>query len=274
MGIFGLYLKHAFTVEASFYMHTDWLMFARKVLGIEGHNLDRVRRILRAFYKAFDCMLVLNSDQRTWLSGHRMNLDPARVHQTAHWVNMQFKPCLPDKQKIFGIDENCFVMLYVGRVSNEKGVLELTEIYREAKQKHDNLKMVIVGKGPAVEQLQRENRDALFISWVDQSLLPQIYSSADLLVLPSKFDTFCNVVLEALSCGLPVIAYAQKGPKDIIRHGKDGYLVNTLIEMQQKICEFLSMENQEYFRLSAIERATCYEADKIIEGLMEVLIKD
>ena len=61
MGFFGLYLKQAYTVETSFYMHTDWLMFARKVLNIEGHNLNRVRRMLRSFYKAFDKVFELNS---------------------------------------------------------------------------------------------------------------------------------------------------------------------------------------------------------------------
>ena len=91
MGIFGLYLKHAYTVEASFYMHTDWLMFARKVLNIEGSNLNRVRRILRSFYKSFDNVLVLNSDQKKWLSGSQMGLNPNKVHQAAHWLNTHFE---------------------------------------------------------------------------------------------------------------------------------------------------------------------------------------
>jgi len=88
MGIFGLYLKHAYTVEASFYLHTDWLMFAQKELNIEGHNLNRVRRILRSFYKAFDNVIVLNSDQKKWLSGSQMGLNPEKVHQAIDfWHN-------------------------------------------------------------------------------------------------------------------------------------------------------------------------------------------
>ncbi|MDR2915007.1 MAG: hypothetical protein LBV74_09290 [Tannerella sp.] len=54
MGLSGLYLKYAYTVEASFYMHTDWVMFAKKVLKIEKHNLNRVRRILRLLHNSFD----------------------------------------------------------------------------------------------------------------------------------------------------------------------------------------------------------------------------
>jgi len=275
MGLFGIYLKHAYTVEASFYLHTDWLMFARKVLNIEGHNLSRVRRLLRVFYNAFDKVLVLNSDQKKWLSGMQMNLNPESVHQTAHWVNERFKPHKPDKWEAFKLDENCHVILYVGRVSKEKGVLELTDLYSEAKKKFDNVKLVVVGKGPAMEQLQRENPDAIFFNWIAQDKLPILYASADILVLPSRFDTFAMVVLEALSCGLPVVAYNTKGPKDIIKHKQCGFLVETQQEMQQAALEFLSNGNATEFRNSAIERAKAYNADGIIGELLRVVgIKD
>ncbi|MCL2041635.1 MAG: glycosyltransferase [Bacteroidales bacterium] len=269
MGLFGLYLKHAYTVEASFYLHTDWLMFARKALNIEGANLNRVRRILRFFYNAFDNVLVLNSDQKKWLSGSQMELNPDNVHQTAHWVNTYFKPVPPDKNKIFGISADAPVLLYAGRVSKEKGVLELTNIYRETKQKYPNTKLAVVGKGPALQQLMDENPDAVFIDWVQRDKLPEIYSSADLLLLPSRFDTFSNVVLEALSCGLPVIAYNLKGPKDIIRNGKDGFLVNTQSEMQESIISFFENKKQEHYKTAAMERAASYNADNIIADLMK-----
>ena len=82
MGLCGLYLKHAYTVETSFYVHTDWLMFARKTLNIKGDNINRVRRLLRFFYKSFDRVLVVNSDQQRWLTGSDMNLPSSSVFQT------------------------------------------------------------------------------------------------------------------------------------------------------------------------------------------------
>ncbi|MDR0231183.1 MAG: glycosyltransferase [Dysgonamonadaceae bacterium] len=269
MGLFGLYLKHAYTVEASFFMHTDWLMFARKVLNIEGRNLDRVRRMLRSFYKAFDHVFVLNSDQRKWLSSSQMNLDPNKVHQTAHWVNSHFKPAISNKEKLFGIPEETFVLLYLGRVSKEKGVLELSAVYQQVKQKHKNVKLVIVGRGPEMQQLKDENPDAVFIDWIEHNQLPEIYSSADLLILPSRFDTFSNVVLESLSCGLPVIAYNTKGPKDIIRDKEDGFLVNNQQEIPEKVIEFINSNQKEKFKQSAIERAATYNPETIMADLMK-----
>lgn len=269
MGICGLYLKHAYTVEANFYMHTDWLMFARKVLHITGHNLDRVRRMLRFFYQSFDRVLVLNSDQKEWLTGADMSLDAGKIFQTAHWTNSCFTPQATDKSGLFGVDADTHILLYVGRISKEKGVLELPSIYKNVKEVHKNTRIVIVGKGPALPQLQEEIPDGIFIDWVDQSKLPAIYSSADILLLPSKFDTFCNVVLEALSCGLPVIAYNKKGPKDIIRHNKCGYLVSTITEITAKAIDFLSSDSKQAFKDAALERAKDYDAQSIITELLE-----
>jgi len=268
LGFCGLYLKHAYTVEATFYMHTDWLMFANKVLNITGQNLDRVRRFLRFFYHSFDRLLVLNSDQKRWLTGQDMNFDPKTIFRTAHWVNNRFTRQKSNKKQFFGFDEHIPVLLYVGRISQEKGVPELSDVYRQVKKEQPETKMVIVGKGPALNRLKEEIPDGLFLDWIDQSELPAIYSSADLLLLPSRFDTFCNVTLEALSCGLPVIAYNEKGPKDIIRNNICGYLVETTQEMAYKAIEYLQSGLEDSFREAAIERAKCYDAAIIVNELM------
>jgi hypothetical protein len=62
MGVAGLYLKHAYSVEATFCMHADLLKSAREVLNPEEHNLNRFRRIVRFFYQAFDRIMTLTTD--------------------------------------------------------------------------------------------------------------------------------------------------------------------------------------------------------------------
>lgn len=268
MGACALYLKHAYTVEATFFLHTDWLMFARKVLKISGRNLDRVKRILRFFYKLFDNVLVLNSDHKKWLTGKHMGLNPEKIKLTAHWANELFSPQKRDKTGTFGITEDVPVVLYVGRVSLEKGVDELPEIYRKIQTQLKKVRLVIVGKGPALQQLLNEIPDAIHIEWVNQEKLAQIYSAADLLLLPSRFDTFCNVVLEALSCGLPVIAYNNKGPKDIIENNRCGFLVESKQEMAEKAIAYLQSNTQEQLKRAALQRTRNYDAENIISDLL------
>ena len=269
MGAMGLYLKHAYSVPASFFIHTDWVMFSRKVLNFDKHNQNRIRRFLRTYYGAFDRVFVLNSDQRKWLTGREMNFVENKVCLTAHWADTIFKPEKVSKKETLGIDENRPVMLYAGRVSKEKGVLELPRIYKTVKKIHPDVALLVAGQGPAYEQLKNELHEGYYFNWVEHERLPAIYSAADILVFPSQFDTFSCVVLESISCGLPVIAYNAKGPKDIIEDGVCGYLVKTEEQMCDKIITFLSnSQQQKDFRKAATERAKNYNVDIIMKRFL------
>jgi glycosyltransferase involved in cell wall biosynthesis len=269
MGVVALYLKNAYSVHTYFYMHTDWIMFARKVLKVDMHNLNRVRRFFRAYYKAFDGVFVLNTDHKKWLTSQEMGLDHKKVFLTAHWVDEKFKPVKASKETVFGLAENEKVLLFSGRLSKEKGIMEIPALYKRLKQLLPGLRVVFAGAGPAGGELRDLMPDAIFLGWVKHDLLPQVYSSADLLILPSRFDTFSCVVLEALSCGLPVIAYKSKGPKDILADQENGYLVSTLNEMEFRIVEYFSgTETQKIFKYKSIERAGLYKPGLILEQFM------
>jgi len=269
MGAMGLYLKHAYSVPASFFIHTDWVMFSQKVLNFDQHNRNRVRRFLRMYYGAFDRVFVLNNDQRKWLTGSEMNFAEEKVCLTAHWADTIFKPENTSKKEALGIDDNRPVMLYAGRVSKEKGVLELPHIYKAVKKAHPDVALLVVGQGPAYEKLKKVLPEGYYMNWVTRDRLPAIYSAADILVFPSKFDTFSCTVLESLSCGLPVIAYKTKGPKDIIDDGVCGYLVKTEEQICEKIIAYLgNSEQQKDFRKAAVERAKNYDVDGIVERFM------
>ena len=265
MGLVSLFLKNAYSVPAYFFVHTDWMMFARQVLNFDHQNRGRLRRILRAFYRGFDGLFVLNKDQRNWLIGRDMGFDPATVFLTAHWAEGEFVPHKANKKEVFGITGNPPVLLFAGRVSDEKGVMELPAIYRSVRESYPDVKLAIAGTGPKESDLRAALPDAIFLGWVDHDKLPAVYSAADMLLLPSRFDTFGCVVLEALSCGLPVTAYNTKGPKDIIEHGENGYLARNKGEMVTFIGDYLAdKKRQNSFSKSALIRAKKYNPDAIL----------
>jgi glycosyltransferase involved in cell wall biosynthesis len=109
------------------------------------------------------------------------------------------------------------VLLYVGRVSHEKGIDDFLRL------KTPGTKLV-VGDGPARAALEREHRDAVFLGYRKGEALGEVYASADLFVFPSRTDTFGIVVIEALASGLPVAAYPVTGPMDIITRDELGAL--------------------------------------------------
>jgi len=101
MGLATLYLKYAFTVPSYFYIHTDWIMFARKVLEMDQENISRFRRLLRAFYHTFDGLFVLNQDQYRWLVGRHMGFSKQNVHLTSHWADEKFYKRLANQNRDF-----------------------------------------------------------------------------------------------------------------------------------------------------------------------------
>ncbi|MFZ4399174.1 MAG: glycosyltransferase [Bacteroidales bacterium] len=270
MGLAAIYLKNAYSVKASFYIHTDWITFAKKVLNIDRNNLNRFTRLLRMYYNAFDNLFVLNTDQQKWLTSPKMGFESSRVFMTAHWVDDTFIPKKSAKKKLFNIENQEAVLLFAGRLSKEKGVMELAEIYQKTKSEIHDLKMVIVGNGPAENELKKALPEAIFLGWIDHEKLPNIYSSADLLILPSKFDTFSCVVLEALSCGLPVIAYNIKGPKDIIEDNKNGFLVSNTDDMSKNIIYYFNdISIQKSFKKSALDRSKNYNKTSILDKFLK-----
>lgn len=102
------------------------------------------------------------------------------------------------------------ILYYVGRVSREKNIedfLNLNPKYRK----------VVVGDGPMLEQYRADYPEVQFVGKIiDSEQLARHYSDADVLVFPSRTDTFGLVMIEAIACQTPVAAYPVKGPIDIL----------------------------------------------------------
>ncbi|MGR9500099.1 glycosyltransferase family 4 protein (plasmid) [Rhizobium leguminosarum] len=102
------------------------------------------------------------------------------------------------------------VYLYVGRLTVEKNVADFLELNLPGQK-------IVVGDGPLLRRLQHHYPETIFTGWLTGEALASAYSSADVLVFPSKTDVFSNVALEALACGTPVAAYPVPGIVDVIR---------------------------------------------------------
>jgi glycosyltransferase involved in cell wall biosynthesis len=113
------------------------------------------------------------------------------------------------------------VLLYVGRVSAEKGIGDFLRLSVPGTK-------VVVGDGPARPELERCYPDAKFLGYRKGEALAECYAAADLFVFPSRTDTFGVVLIEALACGVPVAAYPVTGPVDVVTDGRCGALDDDL----------------------------------------------
>jgi len=122
------------------------------------------------------------------------------------------------------------IVLFIGRLTDEKGIDVLFRAFRELSKKARNANLVLVGKGPQENNLrQMQTRLGLnniyFLGRVPQQDAPRLYAGCDLLVLPSFYEPFGNVVLEALASGLPVVGSKIGGMADVITDGETGFHV-------------------------------------------------
>ncbi|MEY3903928.1 MAG: hypothetical protein RL189_3234 [Pseudomonadota bacterium] len=271
MSLSALYFKHALKLPVYFYVHTDWLSFAQQNEVLRDVNIDRVRRMMRGLYSQFDGLFVLNSEQRRLFTGESFQLK--NVFQTAHWASSSFSryPQLR-RSAVAGLRKDDVVILYAGRLSEEKGVFELPEVYAAARKANPRVRMVFAGTGPSEAKLRDLIPDAIFLGWQPKESLCELYNRADLLVLPSTFDTFGCVVLEAMSCGLPVCSYSTKGPADIIDHGVNGFLARSKEDFCGAVALFAAEpEAYEELRHQAYARSQDYRPEKIMRQMLKDL---
>jgi glycosyltransferase involved in cell wall biosynthesis len=86
----------------------------------------------------------------------------------------------------------------------------------------------VIGDGPARAGLQARFPETSFFGMKTGEDLAWYYRNADVLVFPSRTDTFGLVLLEAMASGTPVAAYPVTGPIDVVRHGVSGLLSDDL----------------------------------------------
>ncbi len=123
--------------------------------------------------------------------------------------------------------ENAVTMLYVGRISREKNLPLLVDVFKALMSNHAELHLVLVGDGPWRTEMQQAltGFPCTFTGYLTGNDLPVVYASSDLFVFPSNTDTFGNVVLEAQASGIPVIVSNQGGPHENMQPGQTGLVV-------------------------------------------------
>jgi glycosyltransferase involved in cell wall biosynthesis len=120
--------------------------------------------------------------------------------------------------------ENGWKLLYVGRISKEKNLPLLVNVFRSLLQVRENVNLILVGDGPYREEMERElhGTPTVFTGYLEGEKLASVFASSDLFLFPSTTDTFGNVVLEAQASGLPVIVTDCGGPQENLISGETG----------------------------------------------------
>lgn len=197
----------------SFHTHLDEYV---RLLGRSDRLAAGMRIYMRWLYGACQRLLVPSSATARLLSGHGYDaakmaiwsrgvdctrFDPARRHGSGlrdHWRVSERRPAV----------------LYVGRLSEEKGLRLIEPVGRVLERERLAHRLIFVGDGPLAHDLSARCPDAVFTGALTHDEVAVAMASADLFLFPSTTDSLGNVVLEAQASGLPPIVSDQGGPQE------------------------------------------------------------
>lgn len=166
-----------------------------------------------------------------------------------------------------GIADGQITLLFFGRLVIEKGIDRYIETVKALGRR---VTPVIVGAGPARERLERALPTAVFTGHVTGEALATAVASSDILIHPSVTETFGNVVLEAMACGVPVVAAEHPAMRNLIEHDRSGLLVDPAGFVPAALSLIENPEFRHAIGASAREAALRWRWDEILDDVLAV----
>ncbi len=182
------------------------------------------RGIMRRFYHRCEMVMAPAESTAAILRAQRMNRDI--TIWTRGIDRDQFNPERRDMEwrRSVGIADDEMVIAFLGRVVMEKGLDIFTDAVRAFATHGFKYHVLVIGEGPARSWFEEQLPEAIFTGQLTGNELSRALASADVFFNPSITEAFGNVTLEAMACGLPVIAADATGATNLVRTGFTGTL--------------------------------------------------
>jgi len=250
-------------------------IFGKKVV-VSTHSIYHFPKA--GFYRSFASWIFRNADFSMGLSKQAraeilsLGIPKEKVGVFTYWVDQKlFAPMDKKKAKEKIGWEGKFVVLFIGRLIKVKGIRELLSA---AKIMDKKITIAIAGDGPLakkIEQASEERENIFFLGKIPNQELPFYYNAADLLIVPSTHEEgFGRVILEALSCGTPVIG-ARRGAIPEAMDETVGRLIQITPKNIAKIIENLYQHPEVLTGLA--ENARRYAEKRFSEKNADLIIK-
>jgi glycosyltransferase involved in cell wall biosynthesis len=202
--------------------HTDLAAYAT-VLSGSRHLGALMREYMRWVYGKCSRVLVPSDDTRALLISARTRAERIEIWRRGVDTSL-FSPDRRSRElrDRWHVADNRPALLYVGRVSREKGLDLLPLLQQRLYARRLQHRFIIAGHGPMLVELQRWMPEALFTGLLSRQQVAEVFASVDAFIFPSRTDTAGNVVLEAQASALPVVVTNAGGPRENMIDGSTG----------------------------------------------------
>lgn len=179
-----------------------------------------------------DVLMVMNHEDYDIAVKHKLYRDRLCYINGMGIDLKKFHP-VPEEERLAlkreqGFSENDFLFLYAAEFSKRKNQRLLITAFAEAAGKHPDMKLLLAGNGLLLDECKElagrlhMKNNILFLGYVDD--MQSLYSLCNACVTTSNIEGLPFNVMEAIACGLPVIASNIKGHRELVKNGKTGYL--------------------------------------------------
>jgi D-inositol-3-phosphate glycosyltransferase len=291
-GRVGEMLKQRWSVPMVHMFHTlGILKNALNRRKAEMESEDRIG-IENGIMKSADVLVAPSPWEKERMVSHYA-ADPEKIRVIPCGVDLNlFRPIFPAKaRKFLGLSKRKFV-LFVGRIDAIKGIDLLIRaidclVEKSCLGKHD-IGLIIVGgdkdADPRIETQEMERlrkmvsrlnleEEVAFWGAQRQDLLPFFYSAAEAIILPSRYESFGMVALEAMGCGTPVIASRVGGLQFTVEDGRTGFLFpeGNWRDLAERIREVIvSRKLKKKLGQAALRRAKKFSWTKVAKEVLSV----
>lgn len=183
-----------------------------------------------------DAIIAVSQGTKTDILRAYPEVDPDRIHVIYNGIDLaEYQKTEETKALVdYGVDPAVPYLLFVGRITRQKGVTHLVDAIRHLPA---DTQVVLCAGAPDTPEIAAEMRKKVqdaqqhhkHIVWIEKMVTKreaiQLYSNARVFCCPSVYEPFGIINLEAMACRVPVVASATGGIKEVVVEGKTGYLV-------------------------------------------------
>lgn len=275
LGLLGMFLAKKQKAPVILTYHSLWTEYVHYVPLPKKAVQSFAIRLSQQFCNQLDLVIVPSNAMKKEVESYGLDTEITTIPTGFSFEHVNQDIDL-DIRETYKIPTDHKILVFVGRIGNEKNIHLLIDSFKEVFNIDRKVHLLVIGQGPELDsciaQADSYNLSS-HITFTGRKPYDEVISmlrKSDIFVFPSVSETQGMVSLEALACGLPVVAVNRMGTIDYLSDGKGGLLTEpTVADFSKGIISVLRSKNVDQMRRDALAKANLYTMEKMTDRLVE-----